>query len=306
MSKLIDIPPIIEHPITLGVNLLLAAWSIWFLMHQIRLKRSIEDRPRSKIRSAPQGYVELHGKAKAFEQKPLQTPIGRHPCLWYDYLVYDYSGNKGKMRVYDKGSDCRNFLISDETGDCLLEVNSAKVYGRHETWKSGRSELPEPVRNKVPGRRKEVYVSETTIEEGDPLVATGMFQTNGVIGQPMNLTRDARELMKTWFADKDRMLAEWDVNRDGKLDTDELRKLYQHTWNEALKSFKNSKENYTVHMLGQTGDRTKPFVISAGGERELLQESKQKIVGAVIACIYFCGSFIVLAGIKILNYIYAS
>jgi len=77
MSKLIDIPPIVEHPIILGVYLLLAAWSIWFLMHQIRLKRSIEDRPRSKIRSAAQGYVELHGKAKTFEPETLQKRI-RH------------------------------------------------------------------------------------------------------------------------------------------------------------------------------------------------------------------------------------
>ena len=49
--------------------------------------RIIEDTPTSKIRSAARGYVELEGRARAFNNKPIQARLSHMPCLWYKYKI---------------------------------------------------------------------------------------------------------------------------------------------------------------------------------------------------------------------------
>ena len=48
-------------------------------------KRLIEDTPTSRIRSAPQGFVELAGVAGVFEGEPIIAPLTQRPCCWYRY-----------------------------------------------------------------------------------------------------------------------------------------------------------------------------------------------------------------------------
>ncbi len=304
MRTLIDIPPIIEHPITLGVLFILTSYCFYHLLLNIKRRRLIEDIPRSKIRSAPQGYVELHGKAKSFELTGLKTPIGGHQCLWYEYLVYDFSGNKGSMKIYDQESDSRDFLISDETGDCMVDLQGAKVYGRSETWKIDKSKLPGYIQDKISYFRDEVHVTERTIEEGDPIVAAGLFQTNGTIGKPMNLTGDSRELMMAWFSDKKSMLKRWDTNHNGQLDSNELKKLHRHTWNKILSNLHKNKDDYTIHILGQTGNKSQTFVVSVGDEMDLKEKVNKQLIIIIIMTLWMGSGFFFLAAIKLLNYFY--
>ncbi len=49
--------------------------------------RMMEDMPRSKIRSAAQGFVELSGIQDPLEGTPLSAPLTGSACTWWDYKI---------------------------------------------------------------------------------------------------------------------------------------------------------------------------------------------------------------------------
>src|SRR5882724_2495649 len=73
----------------------LAAWGAccialflgWRFQRRLRL---ILDTPKSLIRSAAQGYVELCGTAKLMPGDPIIAPLTRVPCVWWSYCIEEY------------------------------------------------------------------------------------------------------------------------------------------------------------------------------------------------------------------------
>ena len=50
-------------------------------------KRTIQDIPTSRIRSAAQGYVELEGVCELMDGPPILSPLTGSQCAWYQYSV---------------------------------------------------------------------------------------------------------------------------------------------------------------------------------------------------------------------------
>ena len=73
-----------------------SSWRTWRLVSHIRL---VEDTPTAKIRSAPQGYVELEGVGKLMDGPPIIAKLSGLPCVWFRYkieeLVTTASGRHG-------------------------------------------------------------------------------------------------------------------------------------------------------------------------------------------------------------------
>ena len=69
------------------VSIVLMLGSIPFAFYFIRHGRIMQDTPTSKIRSVSQGFVELRGKARSIDDKPLRSPGKHQPCVWYISLV---------------------------------------------------------------------------------------------------------------------------------------------------------------------------------------------------------------------------
>jgi hypothetical protein len=96
-------------------------------MANFRLARTIEDIPTSKIRSAPQGYVEIKGKTTLNGQSPLYVPRLEVPCVWYRYQLFrDDQGEPGDEEK-DKES-IRGIYLEDATGICSAHAHLAEIY----------------------------------------------------------------------------------------------------------------------------------------------------------------------------------
>ena len=124
----------------------------WMLLRQylicLKNARMIEDTPTSKIRSAPQGYVELEGNAqfsKIYEQR---APLTYNDCCWYSFMVEELItqrvGNRTESRWEEliTGQSPHLFLLVDDTGECVVAPIGAQVTTKnYKRWRSNK--LPE-------------------------------------------------------------------------------------------------------------------------------------------------------------------
>lgn len=99
-------------------------------LRSMRLRRIIEDLPRSKVASIAMGLVELHGTAQpAPKLKLISAPITAMQCLYYRYTVEEYrrSKNSSSWVTIDSGASGQPFCIKDDTGDVLVDPVGAEV-----------------------------------------------------------------------------------------------------------------------------------------------------------------------------------
>ena len=116
----------------------LAVYLFWRAINYLRLVRVIEDTPRSKIDSAPQGMVELKGKTLATENQVLMVPRKNIPCVWYRYVKTEEYADDEYSEPEIKESHQR-FYIEDNTGNCAIDPVHAEVHTRkeYEEYKDG-------------------------------------------------------------------------------------------------------------------------------------------------------------------------
>src|SRR3989344_9664938 len=119
------------------------SWRTWRNVSHIRL---IEDTPTSKIRSAPQGYVELEGVGKLMDAPPIIAKLSGLPCVWYRYKIEQqvtthYKGHtQTRWEVIEKDESTETFWLQDETGRVVIDPEGAEVAPRHkDRWRSSSS-----------------------------------------------------------------------------------------------------------------------------------------------------------------------
>lgn len=97
-------------------------------LHELRLRRLIQNTPTSKIRSMSMGLVELKGNAR-FNGAPLISPISKKECVFYSYIVEEYR-NAGKhsrwVKIAGKKSGGK-FCIEDDTGKVLIDPTKIRA-----------------------------------------------------------------------------------------------------------------------------------------------------------------------------------
>jgi len=252
--------------------------------------RRIEDIPRSKIASAAQGLVELHGKIKPFITYDLVTPISNEKCCWYQYEVFT-TDKKRRKRIHTSGKSEPYVIISDETGDCLLEMSEVNIcIVKQKEFSILKSKLPEKIKDQLSdklflGFTPIVKVQESFLSINDNVIAMGRFYTNGVIGKQMNLSKESREITRAWFVDRESLLEKWDSNKDGKLDSNELENISRQVWYAAVEKFSKNKDDYTIHILGGTNDNDVPFIVSVGNEIDVTSKLRKSIMHNFIGLI---------------------
>ncbi len=105
-----------------------AALSLFFLIRYFHRARLIEDMPTSKIHSAHQGYVELHGTAKCIDGPEIVAPLTGKSCAWYSYSIEERSQHgKRQWQRIEHGTSDFLFLLEDETGSCVIDPDDAEV-----------------------------------------------------------------------------------------------------------------------------------------------------------------------------------
>jgi len=86
------------------------------------------------------------------------------------------------------------------------------------------------------------------------------------------------ELLRSWKSNQKEMLDRFDSDGDGRIDVDEWEAARQAAESEA-KLLEPQAAGKEVSVLGATGDRTKPFLISAIPQSELL--GRYRLLGRI-------------------------
>jgi hypothetical protein len=262
----LDNVALLLYPLLVGLALGLVhpayqAWAVGAIaalgfvawLRAYRRYRAIADTPRSRIATAPQGYVELEGRAT---QPGRGDGIGfawTPPAVWLRYAVYRKQG--GKHFLVERGQSASVFLLADASGQALIDPEGAEVV----TARRFHEE-----------RGDFIYRGEY-IAPGDPLYALGDLVTEG--GDPLHHDRDAdiAALLGTWKRDRPFLLARYDRDGDGEVDIREWQAAREDA--ERVIAEKLRAEGHLLnpvrHRLGAT-DGWRPFLIGTVPEARLL------------------------------------
>jgi len=187
------------------------------------MARLIEDTPRSRVRSAAQGYVELAGRAICLPGTENLAPLTRRPCVWWRYRVQQRtesrSGNRREhWRTINQGRSDVPFMLDDGTGRCIVQPLGAEIMtGESTTW-YGNTPWPAGPPGTGAGllASREYRYSEERIYADDGIYVLGGFRTTA--GQS-GVSRDeqVRTLLSEWKQDSAELAKRFDADRDGRV-----------------------------------------------------------------------------------------
>ncbi|MBK1717566.1 GIDE domain-containing protein [Thiocystis violacea] len=231
--------------------------------------RTILDTPRSRIKSASQGYLELSGFASE-RDGVVPAPLTDKPCVWYRYRVQKRrgSGRDSRWTTVEEGTAERPFLLDDGSGRCLVEPEGARLkLQRTEQWLGPhRDPRQRQIRFAWLGGGERYRFTESRIQAGDPVYLLGRFET------PRRGTAERqrlqRELLRLWKRDPKRM-ASFDLDGDGQISPDEWERARQEAERLADRSEEQRRLAPPVPRVVDTGDPRHPFIISTHSLEDL-------------------------------------
>jgi len=183
-----------------GTGLLaLAAWVMSF-----RRARIIPDTPTSKIASAAQAYVELVGRGQHHPGGPILSKVTALPCIWYRFIIEQKVGD-GNWEKVNSGRNQESFMLDDGFGRCLVDPEHAEVITRRkDLWIQGNHRY-----------------TEWLILPQAKIYTIGQLSTVGGANSNLDLKQDVSDLLKTWRADKKKLLQRFDLDEDGEINEQE-------------------------------------------------------------------------------------
>ena len=182
---------------------LISAISLFAWSANFRRSRAVADTPTSRVASAPQGYVELFGRAMLHPGIAMTSPVSRRPCVWFRYSVEEKRGNKWHHVASDMSSD--TFLLDDGTGLVVIDPDRAEILSRaRKRWRSG-----------------ELRYTEWLLSPGGDLYALGELRTEGGSASVFDTRRDLSAVLTEWKVDKPALLKRFDLDGDGQIDLKE-------------------------------------------------------------------------------------
>lgn len=242
-------------------------------------KRIIEDTPTSKIRSAAQGYVELAGTGKLLENESIMAPLTRTVCTWFSYSIAEKirSGKRTRWVVIENGTSNESFRLVDETGEVVIDPEGAAVTPAvTEIW-YGNSRHPDPGRARTgtgsffSAAFKRYRYIEKRLHPGESLYAIGLFKTTGGSNLKMDINSDVRDLISEWKQDSDKLLAEYDQDRDGSISLREWDRVREEALATVRRRHSELKSLPPVNVMGKTCDKRRPYLLSAVPESSLVK-----------------------------------
>ena len=263
------------------ILILAAAYSFYSALRLFHRSRLIKDMPTSKIRSCPQGYVELYGTAKWMQGPEIQAPLSGQPCVWYSFVVEEYAPHsKHKWRRVNSGISDELFLLEDDTGACVVDPHRAEVapssystwYGKHSLSPS-RHTSPLDILNRTFVRSGEKYrYTEKRIDVYESLYAIGEYHSIGT-GYSQSLKDAAIEKLKALKRNKEE-LDKYDTNKDGRIDEDEWEQARIDAKQAAIDDQLSKPMPKRMHILKKpSSKKNQPFIISSKTETQISRKS---------------------------------
>lgn len=255
---------------------------LWYFFRRLKL---IEDTPRSLIRSAAQGYVELTGTAKLLHGEPIVAPLTGKRCVWWRYRIQSRSRSRsldGSRR--DTSTDI--FMLDDGAGQCIIDPDKSDVTPSvSETW---YGDTPEPEGGPELGKFRlfSTYTyTEQRIEEGADLCALGYFHTQDPVSGAM-IDEEVRLQLAAWKKDQAWVLQHFDLNHDGQVDMQEWDAARQEARRLVLEKERENMKRPPVNVLNHPSDG-RQFIISTLAPGRML--TRLRLLTLTCLLLFFVG-----------------
>lgn len=236
---------------------LLSLTGFWMWQHGQRRAHLIDDIPTSKIATAPQGYVELLGRAAALPDTPLVTGLSSIPCLWYRWEIArrgDGHSRDGistllaRMVYWPEQSQASQYHlgIEDGTGSAVIFPYQAEIIAAHrQVWYEG-----------------DTRYTEERILPGDVLYVLGDFSTHNPAQAPFDMMNEVSAQISVWRADPPSLLRRFDANQNGKLDADEWEAMHREALRLAQQREAEIRVQPVLHRI-MAPDHDRLFLLSS-------------------------------------------
>lgn len=222
---------------------LIALISLFAWMSAYRRLRAIADTPTSKIISAAQGYVELHGVAKALDGLPVCSPLNQRPCLWYRFRVEQY--REGEWRYDSSEESDASFILDDGSGQCLVDPEDAELLvSRKDRWEDS-------------GYR---YTQWLLLAQ-DTIYAIGEFSTRSSVDLQSQTNEQVKLLLNEWKQNPQALHARFDLNGDGALSPEEWELARRQAKREVARQECAARDQAEINLLKRPKDG-RPYLIS--------------------------------------------
>lgn len=211
-----------------------AVVSAWSALRALSRARVIEDTPTAKVRSAPQGYVELWGVGRQMDGPPMIAPLSGLPCVWYRYRIEEQQAFERRGRTetrwvtVEQGQSDDLFWLEDATGRVVVDPEGAEVTPKaQDVWYSagGRTLRNEPAFIAAyflrrPGVAPHRFTEER-LGERQGVYALGLLRSvRSEVDMP-TVEQETVALLRQWKSDQAALKARFDLNHDGTIDQNE-------------------------------------------------------------------------------------
>jgi hypothetical protein len=253
-----------------------------------QIARLIEDTPRSRIRSAAQGYVELAGRTSWLPGTTNVAPLTQRPCVWWRFRVQKRvrsgSGTRRResWRTIDQGRSTQPFVLDDGTGSCIVQPEGAEIVtGEATTW-YGDTPWPRPIQETARARgleRDYRYHEERIYQDVAAYVLGGFHSSSGTATD----SRDEQlsRLLTEWKRDQAELNRRFDTDRDGHLSIEEWERARSAAQTEVDRRAATRPAIEQVHAVGKPADG-QLYLIAAFPEGDLARRYRRRALAAFV------------------------
>jgi len=265
----------------ISVMCFLAGWRFF------RRLQTVEDTPKSLVRSAAQGYVELSGVSRLMPGDPILAPLTRMRCVWWSYCIEEHVG-VGKSSHWQTVSEEKSgelFWLEDSSGRCVVDPDKAIVYPSAKDVWYGSSATPDsgPHMGGVHFGGRYRYTEERMLE-GAPLYALGFFHTQGPVSAG-DIDEEVRQQLVSWKQDQAWLIQHFDTNHDGQVDQKEWDAARAEARRMVLERERDELQRPPVDVLCCPHDG-REFILSTLPQRKL--ETRLRLYAAASLLCFFC------------------
>ena len=222
---------------------LIGVLSIALWMMNYRRARAVSDTPTSRIATAPQGYVELHGVAYPFPGERMISPVSRIHCVWFHYIIEEKRGKDWRKVKEEASGD--SFLLQDATGQAVVDPDYAEIITtRRRTWRVGDQRF-----------------TEWLLVPNEPLYVIGAFSTEGGQNSQLDAEGDISALLAQWKADKAALKKRFDLDGNGEIDLKEWELARRAARREIQRQHQEIRSQPGIHVVRKPRDG-RHFLIS--------------------------------------------
>ncbi len=244
-----------------------AVLAVWAALSAKRLRHYILDTPKSKIGSAAQGFVELQGRCRFYGDRVTQGFMHGPPCVWHRYTIIGLF-----FPLIDTGESEMPFIISDDTGDCVVNASGARVLSsRKRSWFDGLT-----------------HFRTRYMRHGATVYVIGELKTNGCNKTYYSERTELANVLKTWKQDPAWLLEEFDADNNGKLDYEEWENARSRAAVIARDKYEVKRQDHVETAIRKPSNGM-PMLISDKSPTELAR--RFRMLGyfnlAVAACCLF-------------------